>query len=298
MLLHRSGSRNAFTLIELLVVIAIIAILAAILFPVFAQAREKARQMSCLSNFKQAATGVMMYIQDYDETMVPVNAGSTTGCWGCGKPDAVWPELIQPYVKNTQILICPSDPNTDQHFWGTTTNAPLASSDPNYIYAQGARANFGMNYQFLSPWVYGAYLPNTTAVWYGSFGIPTAQIKSAADTIFAAESIWDRTATGAPDGGGNWVVEAPCRRDASGARIAPQVPDKATPYQYTEPSWSTNKLSWLVYGGMWPWHKNNMINTIFADGHVKAMTISRLAQGCNTTTGYRTDVSTYLWDLE
>jgi prepilin-type N-terminal cleavage/methylation domain-containing protein len=60
--------RSAFTLIELLVVIAIIAILAAILFPVFAQAREKARQAACLSNLKQIGTGVMMYVQDYDET--------------------------------------------------------------------------------------------------------------------------------------------------------------------------------------------------------------------------------------
>jgi prepilin-type N-terminal cleavage/methylation domain-containing protein len=65
----RSGRHSAFTLIELLVVIAIIAILAAILFPVFAQAREKARQTTCISNMKQAALGIMMYTQDYDETM-------------------------------------------------------------------------------------------------------------------------------------------------------------------------------------------------------------------------------------
>jgi prepilin-type N-terminal cleavage/methylation domain-containing protein/prepilin-type processing-associated H-X9-DG protein len=89
---------RGFTLIELLVVIAIIAILAAILFPVFAKAREKARQSSCLSNVKQIGLGFMMYAQDYDETLPGGNVGGT-GWWG---------NAIAPYVKNTQILTCPS----------------------------------------------------------------------------------------------------------------------------------------------------------------------------------------------
>ncbi len=94
-------SRRAFTLIELLVVIAIIAILAAILFPVFAQAREQARRTMCLSNVKQIATGMHMYIQDFDETTPAVihYSGHTDD------PD-FW-VIIQPYVKNVQLFYCP-----------------------------------------------------------------------------------------------------------------------------------------------------------------------------------------------
>src|SRR5688572_26486024 len=107
--------RRAFTLIELLVVIAIIAILAAILFPVFAQAREKARQTSCLSNMKQLGLGVQMYAQDWDETMPPRNEcvpdfgnpASGEQCEGLPwRPNFLW--CLTPYVKNNQIQSCPS----------------------------------------------------------------------------------------------------------------------------------------------------------------------------------------------
>jgi prepilin-type N-terminal cleavage/methylation domain-containing protein/prepilin-type processing-associated H-X9-DG protein len=93
--------RKAFTLIELLVVIAIIAILAAILFPVFAQAREKARQASCLSNQKQMGNAVMMYVQDYDETMV-CYVNSTSNYWSMA---------LEPYVKLRKLWYCPSFPS-------------------------------------------------------------------------------------------------------------------------------------------------------------------------------------------
>jgi len=101
--------RRGFTLIELLVVIAIIAILAAILFPVFARAREKARQTSCLSNLKQIGLGAMMYSQDYDETLP---AGDRTAAvW--------WYDIIQPYVRNQQIFVCPSWKAGGTTIWGS-----------------------------------------------------------------------------------------------------------------------------------------------------------------------------------
>ncbi len=96
--------RSGFTLIELLVVIAIIAILAAILFPVFAKAREKARQSSCLSNEKQLGLGLMMYSNDYDERVPAWKVQGT-----CAADTAVsWVHVIYPYVMNAQMYVCPS----------------------------------------------------------------------------------------------------------------------------------------------------------------------------------------------
>jgi len=121
---------RGFTLIELLVVIAIIAILAAILFPVFAKAREKAKNSSCQNNLKQLATGVLMYVQDYDE-MFPIFGPQ----WG-QNPDppgsgVSWWQGIFPYVKNEQLYVCPRYRVTGPWtYWGRTF--------PCYVY-------YGMN---------------------------------------------------------------------------------------------------------------------------------------------------------
>lgn len=96
--------RFGFTLIELLVVIAIIAILAAILFPVFAQAREAARKASCQSNLKQIGTAWAMYAQDYDERCL-INTWNGGGF----QKNRIWAQQIQPYAKNYGIALCPSD---------------------------------------------------------------------------------------------------------------------------------------------------------------------------------------------
>lgn len=130
---RHSTETRAFTLIELLVVIAIIAILAAILFPVFAQAREKARQTSCLSNLKQISMGELMYVQDYDETFSPTNETSPAGVSG----NTGWPNLIDSYVKAgvpkgtvigdpRSVFVCPN--------FAVSDIGPATQSRPNSSY--------------------------------------------------------------------------------------------------------------------------------------------------------------------
>ena len=122
--------KRAFTLIELLVVIAIIAVLAAILFPVFAQAREKARQTSCASNARQLAYGVLMYAQDYDETLPPTAILSSQSANG-----TLWPALVQPYIKNDQVRRCPSDSAGKLNSYGLNELIFADLTDPNSLQA-------------------------------------------------------------------------------------------------------------------------------------------------------------------
>ena len=111
--------RNAFTLIELLVVIAIIAILAAILFPVFAQARTKARQASDMSNLKQLGLGFLMYAQDYDERFIPRAIEVTGNCAdGPAQKWDIWTSTVQPYIKSQGVYLSPQFQANVSALWG------------------------------------------------------------------------------------------------------------------------------------------------------------------------------------
>ena len=155
----KNSLRSAFTLIELLVVIAIIAILAAILFPVFARARENARRSSCQSNLKQIGLGIIQYVQDYDEKY-PVLRGGNTG----NAANGVW-VITQPYLKSTQIYQCPSETN------GPNTSGPGGTLDPAANGYTDYAYNLALGYDQASP----------------SRGLASAALTQSALTVMASD---------------------------------------------------------------------------------------------------------------
>ncbi len=156
--------KNAFTLIELLVVIAIIAILASILFPVFAQARGKARAINSLSNSRQFGLGIQMYVQDNDESL-PLNSHARPAGWKYGDPDPSWLDAIQPYVKSRPLSRLPDDSSDN---WPEKIN--LAALPPGKT-------------PRLSSYVTNAYLNNTAA----GTGWQLAAIEKPAECVYVVE---------------------------------------------------------------------------------------------------------------
>jgi prepilin-type N-terminal cleavage/methylation domain-containing protein/prepilin-type processing-associated H-X9-DG protein len=196
-------TRSGFTLIELLVVIAIIAILAAILFPVFAQARAKARQISCLSNMRQIGTSTAMYVQDYDEQFYPhrfncdggsacnplmtANGGPFNGITGAAQQKIFYISLLYPYTKNYQIFVCPSNPGG----WYGVNNNGLACGAPGCGgIGYGGENSYGHNDAYLSP----------AGAFNGSGGQPASVSLAAVPRVASIIMLTDATYYGAlPD---------------------------------------------------------------------------------------------------
>jgi len=185
-----------FTLIELLVVIAIIAILAAILFPVFSQAREKARQAQCLSHYRQLGTGISLYAQDYAERLPKQR------CWGCGGgPGANDPTFsphaqIEPYTRNVQVYDCPSanvsdvidDPAKNVgRIRDPLTRALGGVGRPAPRSWVGAWIDGGFNYAIVNFWDFTALQQGRGAI--VSSGISLAEMPTPAETMIYADSV-------------------------------------------------------------------------------------------------------------
>jgi prepilin-type N-terminal cleavage/methylation domain-containing protein/prepilin-type processing-associated H-X9-DG protein len=262
-MVRQKSFRNAgFTLIELLVVIAIIAILAAILFPVFAQAREKARQTACLSNMKQIGLALSMYNQDYDETMPyafaqmpPINGGTT---W-----NIPFDMQLLPYIKNEQIFRCNSDSvgrNTPS-FWDGSYAAKRIVRSYGYVgylhtaegEARGERPdkNTGM-----SPW--GSHPPTDPPA-------TLASIDRVAETLAIVES-WAPANVGLSDslmGGFDGSFFTNCdHAKLAGRKFGSRAPIDLPPVRACGGAYT----SWRPMRG-----HTDQGNYVFADGHAKVL---------------------------
>jgi prepilin-type N-terminal cleavage/methylation domain-containing protein/prepilin-type processing-associated H-X9-DG protein len=260
--------RTGFTLIELLVVIAIIAILAAILFPVFAQAREKARQATCLSNLKQLGLAHMMYAQDYDDTLIAAQINTATG-------GLRWPQLLAPYVKARGFVLCPTANYAGAIATGLTyadvIRDPVGPSGFNDYY-YGLYPSYGFNYAYLSP---SATCPDAfdtpspacqvsastgtnhvaspAGITLSGSGLPLAGLEAPASTVLMTDSVSAPITAPTSLQWGYFIVRPP--------QLWAQTPP--------------SPLDRESFGRVHPRHQNNA-SVSFTDGHVKAMPINSL----------------------
>lgn len=250
-------SKKGFTLIELLVVISIIALLAAILFPVFSRARENARRSSCQSNLKQIGLGLLQYSQDYDETTTAAFYGSLGGnSASTSTTNYKWMDAIYPYVKSEQIFNCPSN----------TVESP-------YIYHRNLTAASSTNF--------GSYAISIAYLNAGNSQTPPISVYSTSPedyTVKMSQITAPSTTV--------WVLDS--ERGASGTR--------AYNYRFSWDSTSSTSLATSTtldtsvtptqmlcqYGGPLPERHLETINVLYCDGHVKAGKLSNLTKKTGT----------------
>jgi prepilin-type N-terminal cleavage/methylation domain-containing protein/prepilin-type processing-associated H-X9-DG protein len=260
--------KTGFTLIELLVVIAIIALLAAILFPVFSRARENARRSSCQSNLKQIGLGILQYAQDYDEIMVPawleadcsVGQGwqpTNSGNFGCYN-NFKWMDLLQPYIKSEQVFNCPSVPKDIPAY----TQA-VGNKYGHYTANLGYRAsNDTKNPPF-------SFYSASTESDKRSVPINLAKIQAPATTVMVTE-----TRSVSYSGAASCVMTFP---SSSGS-----VANKFYFKEIGEDSAAPTIRTWFYEGdnpdGIIGERHLESINVLWADGHVKAVKLSTIIQ--------------------
>mgnify|MGYP000524825509 CR=1 FL=1 len=246
--------RSGFTLIELLVVIAIIAILAAILFPVFAQAREKARQTQCLSHCRQSALAIGMYQQDYDEIVIPCYLYSAHPALGQTPYLEWWMDLAQPYIRNSQLFVCPSRSST--YTFGRGAFPPGEGAGRRVLrWSWGCNnwhANFSgpanaLRFDSLGPMV-------GTRPW-APITVSLPQIEEPANTIMLV------------DAGSIELWSASCHQDWLPDHQRPRAADR----ERMDPFWGRMR-GWVNL------RHSDGFNAIFADGHAKWQTRSRPEQ--------------------
>ncbi len=235
---HPQGhSRGGFTLIELLVVIAIIALLAAILFPVFARARENARRSSCQNNLKQIGVGILQYTQDYDETVMPHWIGSATY-----SGTARWMDLTQPYIKNTQVFVCPSQSGARYVVGNNTQTGSYTCSGAYYSEAPRTSMSILDNNEFVG--LSEMETPSTTFWISDSQNYTTSRPDGFEFAFLTADNLTANNALSPP------AIASPALIPGGGGAI-----DRRIPARHLDTT-----------------------NVLFCDGHVKAVKLSYLLE--------------------
>jgi prepilin-type N-terminal cleavage/methylation domain-containing protein/prepilin-type processing-associated H-X9-DG protein len=234
--------RTGFTLIELLVVIAIIAILAAILFPVFARARENARRTACLSNLKQIGLGIAQYTQDWDEKLVsyaypPPVSGTTLG----------WQIALNPYVRSYQLYVCPSA--TKISTYNSTGCDPTKVST-----TTTGSGSYGYNYAFLGSYKRATGDPPSASNPNILADVSLAAVQTPSETVMANE-VNCLAGCGPTYPPSYWNIDTSTACDTSGGIYVP----------------GTTKLG--DQNGTWHFDGTNVV---FVDGHAKFMKYSQL----------------------
>lgn len=281
--------KRAFTITELLVVLAIVAILAAILFPVFRSARDAAHKAVCISNFKQTNLATQMYLADYNDTFMLVNYDVAN--INNAEKDRTWVQLLMPYTQGMGVFICPGDfgPRPKQGLF----DPDLVVGDPyKKFYSASLRSNLGYNYLYYSP-VYqsgGKWVVRPNNI---------GQIVETSQSILFVDSVWDRASNGAPIGGGSYIVIPPCRFGRVGMSLTDTFNlNSATIYSPNQGWIVSNANSSFRYGLAWPWHTEKL-NVARVNGSVSSISVTLLSDGCDVRdnwSGLVIDMSKYPWD--
>jgi len=288
---------QAFTLVELLVVIAIVSILAAILFPAFMGAKGVALRASCASNLHQISVGSRLYVDDYDDTFMPISYQPVTT--PSSRNDRTWVQMILPYVNDFAVFRCPADTSARPELEATFDQDLVPGDADSQYYTASQRSDYGYNYQNLAPVV---KIGND----WVSEPKDTTEIEDPSNTILFMDSVWSRTPSGTPVGGGNWLVVPPCRYYEPVAQGLPAV-DSFTGAKRAGSEVFTTTYGWepmdlnsgTIYGGAWPWHLGKL-NVAEVDGSVKSLDPSQLSAGCvvlGQWAGLIQDPVAYMWDL-
>jgi len=284
---------KAFTLIELLVVIAIIAILAAILFPVFAQAKAAAKKTSAISNSKQVNLANLQYANDFDDRL-PILLYN--GTFDVSQGDSNNHVLTRPYIKSEGVLMDPMDPVGQKQREAPDTSLPAPITEAQRQFNFGFTADWGVSMQFIAP----IWFPAPDYTMHPS-AITTTQVARPAQTILAISALWGRNPDGSTYGGGNYAVDAPCWTDANGKDMRPGYADGSSYWYFG--GWAPSQpLAWNVFGGVWPWHNGGkQVIVAWTDGHTKALPMSAIAAGCDVkdnSAGFVTDPEKFLWSTQ